>query len=67
MRLPHRTAVVLSALALSGALVACSDDTTGGTGGTGGTIQEDPGLGTDPGAGTDPLAPGGPDPVEPTP
>lgn len=66
MRLPHRTAVGLSALLLSGALVACSDQTVGDTG-PGGTVQDEPGFGTDPGAGTDPLAPGGPNPVEPTP
>jgi hypothetical protein len=48
VRAPRRAAVVLSAVALTGALAACNgNDTT----------TDDP-AGTDPGV-TDPLAPGG--------
>jgi hypothetical protein len=48
VRVPQRAAVVLSAVALTGALAACGgdDDVDDGT------------TGTDPGV-TDPLAPGG--------
>lgn len=51
MRIPRRAAVVVSALALTGSLAACADDTDGGTGTGTDTGVEDPVAPADPGVG----------------